>query len=262
MARIRSVKPQFFGSLDIAALPISTRLTYIGLWCYADDKGRGIDDARLIKAEVWPLDGAYSLKKVEKDMELLAAGGQVERYEVNGRRFFRVRSWHTHQHPNRPQPSRLPRSPQEVAAGNKPPPDPDPFSEPTLSDHGGRTNGARSESRGEEMEGSVESDSSRAVTQQGPPKPVEKSHGSAPNEMLVRALVDACRNRGPSVKAEARAVVSLLSQHVAEHVIDEAIGYCATLVDRPHMPRYLLSVVPKWAAERGVAVPELTLESA
>ena len=37
--RIRQVKPEFWSSSDMAALPYSVRLIYIGLWCVADDAG-------------------------------------------------------------------------------------------------------------------------------------------------------------------------------------------------------------------------------
>ena len=56
MARIRSIKPEFFTSEVIASLPLSARLTFIGLWTYVDDNGVGLDNERLILAAVWPLE--------------------------------------------------------------------------------------------------------------------------------------------------------------------------------------------------------------
>ena len=56
MARIRSIKPEFFTSLTIADLTVEQRLTFIGLWTHVDDEGRCVDDSRLIKAAIWPLD--------------------------------------------------------------------------------------------------------------------------------------------------------------------------------------------------------------
>ena len=40
MARIRTIKPEFFTSDDICALSPRARLLYIGLWCEADREGR------------------------------------------------------------------------------------------------------------------------------------------------------------------------------------------------------------------------------
>jgi hypothetical protein len=115
MARIRTVKPSFFKSLTVTALPKPTRLTWIGLWTYADDAGRGVDDARLIKAELWPLDDDYTAKKVEKDMQLLEANGSIRRYVVDGRRYFAVVEW-KHQRIDKPTPSTLPTPPPTCTA--------------------------------------------------------------------------------------------------------------------------------------------------
>jgi hypothetical protein len=40
MARIRTVKPEFFTSEDVVALSPLARLLYVGLWCEADREGR------------------------------------------------------------------------------------------------------------------------------------------------------------------------------------------------------------------------------
>jgi hypothetical protein len=125
MARIRTIKPAFFSSLSNAELPKPTRLTWIGLWTYVDDAGRAVDDPRLVKAAVWPLDDDYPTKKVESDLSLLARKGKIERYTVEGRRYLRVVEWH-HQRINRPVDSVLPASPNEVSAHDEPPPDDDP----------------------------------------------------------------------------------------------------------------------------------------
>jgi hypothetical protein len=108
MARIRTIKPSFFRSLSMAAHPLSTRLTFIGLWTYVDDSGRGVDDARLVKAELWPLDDGMTARKVENELRRLADAGQIIRYEVEGRRYLAVTEWEQHQRINRPTPSVLP----------------------------------------------------------------------------------------------------------------------------------------------------------
>lgn len=40
MARIRTIKPEFFTSEDIVELSAFARLLYIALWCEADREGR------------------------------------------------------------------------------------------------------------------------------------------------------------------------------------------------------------------------------
>lgn len=111
MARIRTIKPSFFKSLSVTTLPKATRLTWVGLWTYVDDDGRGVDDSRLIKAELWPLDDDYTAKKVESDMVLLEDNGSIQRYVVDGRRYFMVVKWRSHQRIDKPTRSILPPPP-------------------------------------------------------------------------------------------------------------------------------------------------------
>lgn len=107
MARIRTIKPSFFRSEDVSALPLRARLTWIGLWTQCDDQGRAKDNTKLIKADVWPLD-PVSLADIEEDLITLADHGRIVRYEVDGKRFLAVVNWDEHQTINRPTLSRIP----------------------------------------------------------------------------------------------------------------------------------------------------------
>ena len=107
MARIRSIKPSFFRSEDVSALPLRARLTWIGLWTHCDDQGRTKDNVRLIKGDVWPLDNV-TLADVEEDLSTLAAHGRIVRYEVGGKRYLEVANWSKHQKIDRPTASLLP----------------------------------------------------------------------------------------------------------------------------------------------------------
>lgn len=116
MARMRTLKPGFFSSEGIApGLVLRTRLTFAGLWCYCDDHGRGRDNPRLIRAEVWPLDDDITLDMVEADLGALVRSGHLVRYEVDGARFLAVQKWHHSQSPNHPQPSAIPDPPVAIA---------------------------------------------------------------------------------------------------------------------------------------------------
>jgi hypothetical protein len=114
MARIRSVKPSFFRSSTVTTLPLPARLTFIGLWTYVDDEGRGLDDSRLIKADIWPLDDHHTSKRVETDLCQIAAAGLIERYTVSDKHFLRVRSWKEHQRISHPSRSEYPPPPDET----------------------------------------------------------------------------------------------------------------------------------------------------
>lgn len=116
MARMRTVKPGFFSSEGIApGLPFRTRLTFIGLWCYCDDHGRGKDNLRLIRSEVWPLDDDITLDLIEADLSALVRSGHLVRYEVGGTRFLAIQKWHFSQSPNHPQPTAIPDPPVPIS---------------------------------------------------------------------------------------------------------------------------------------------------
>lgn len=113
MARIRTIKPDFFVSEDVSALPLRARLTWIGLWTQCDDHGRTKDVGRLIKAAVWPLDD-LSLRDVEEDLAVLADHGRIVRYEVDGKTYLAVVNWHVHQAISKASKTRHPAPPHPV----------------------------------------------------------------------------------------------------------------------------------------------------
>ena len=108
MARIRTIKPEFFTSLTIGRLSAQVRLTFVGLWTYCDDEGRGVDDPRLIKAAIWPLDESVKPRGLEEWLTNLAAAGLIQRYEADGRRYLAVVGWKEHQRIDHPRPSIFP----------------------------------------------------------------------------------------------------------------------------------------------------------
>lgn len=124
MARIRSIKPSFFRSEDVSALPFRARLTWVGLWTHCDDAGRTKDNARLIKGDVWPLDNV-SLRDIEDDLEVLATQGRIVRYEVDGKRYLEIVNWHAHQAISKPTPSRIPAPTAGRILTFEEPPEPD-----------------------------------------------------------------------------------------------------------------------------------------
>ena len=138
MAKIRSIKPEFFTSEDVSALPLRARLTWIGLWTHCDDHGRAKDNVKLIKAAIWPLDDV-SLRDVEEDLAQLAAGGRIIRYEVDGHRYLQVTNWH-HQYIAKPSKAKAP-----------PPPDHD--TEATMSRQGDDSVTTTWEGKGREGKG-------------------------------------------------------------------------------------------------------------
>ena len=108
--RIRSIKPEFWTSEDIAALDWATRLLFIGIWSYVDDNGVGRDNPKLILADLFPLEDNPRdiLATVSRGLQRLRDVGLISRYEVDGKPFLHVSSWADHQRIDRPNKPRYP----------------------------------------------------------------------------------------------------------------------------------------------------------
>ena len=93
MARIRTIKPEFFTSEDVVSLSPLARLLYIAMWCESDREGRFEWKPRTFKLRYLPGDNC--------DVEALATeltdSGMVVLYEVEGRVYAEIPSFTRHQ---------------------------------------------------------------------------------------------------------------------------------------------------------------------
>lgn len=96
MARSRNIKPGFFDNEDLAELPFSTRLLFIGLWTLADREGRLEDRPKRIKMAIFPADNVDA----DEGLSELASRGFIDRYEANGVKVIAITAWHKHQAPH------------------------------------------------------------------------------------------------------------------------------------------------------------------
>jgi hypothetical protein len=212
LARIRTIKPEFFTSLTIADLTIEARLTFIGLWTHVDDEGRCVDDARLIKAAVWPLDDRTATD-VEKDLGALSESSLILRYTVGGRSYIAIRSWSEHQKINRPTKSRLPGPDQH----DPPPPTSEnpnsgnphgELSESSLKAHPRKGTGNREQ--GKEQPPSAARAQAGARAREAPPAPNAAEPEPGPAERIVTAWRDSLDRPPPG------SVVTAIGRHVAQ----------------------------------------------
>jgi hypothetical protein len=111
VARIRSIKPDFFTSEAIASLSLSARLTFIGLWTYVDDNGVGQYNEMLINAAVWPLeeDSLETLTRTRGDIAELRGADLVVLFRDARKRYVFITSWDEHQKVDHPRKPRYPR---------------------------------------------------------------------------------------------------------------------------------------------------------
>jgi hypothetical protein len=102
VARIRTIKPEFFTSEDIVGLSPLARLLYIALWCEADREGRMTWKPKTFKMRYLPADDC----DIEVLCQELVAAGVVKLYGVG---LAYVPGFGKHQHINpRETPSSLP----------------------------------------------------------------------------------------------------------------------------------------------------------
>jgi len=95
--RIRTIKPEFFTDMKLREMEPVTVLFYAGLWCFADDEGRFVNDPPIIKAAIFPtrdIDVVPMLREIEDKR-------MIVRYSVEEKEYFYIRRWKKHQVINR-----------------------------------------------------------------------------------------------------------------------------------------------------------------
>lgn len=101
MARIRSLKPEFWTSEQIAECSPNARLLFIGIWSFADDSGIHKASLKRLKMEVFPSD-AFDIPTVGVWVEELINAELVEHYKVEANAYWRVTGWTKHQRIDQP----------------------------------------------------------------------------------------------------------------------------------------------------------------
>lgn len=93
MSRIRTIKPEFFTSSDIASLTPLARLFYVSLWCESDREGRLNWKPATLKLRYFPADDC--------DIDILATelieAGLVVIYQHEGKDYAEIPSFKSHQ---------------------------------------------------------------------------------------------------------------------------------------------------------------------
>jgi uncharacterized phage protein (TIGR02220 family) len=101
MARIRTIKPEFWTSGQVVDCSLVARLMFIGIWNFCDDHGVHPASIKRLKMEVFPSDSiADDVLRAMID-ELLAAR-LLCAYQVDGKGYWQVTGWATHQRIDKP----------------------------------------------------------------------------------------------------------------------------------------------------------------
>lgn len=127
MPRIRTIKPEFWSSPDTAEASLIARLTYIGMWNWADDYGRGTLSLKELDGFIFPNDDVSELCKGTSDtgvgtsdasegssysfrdvvQEVVGVFGLTV-YEVDRRTYYEIPTWKEHQRTERKANSKYP----------------------------------------------------------------------------------------------------------------------------------------------------------
>lgn len=104
MARIRTVKPDYWTDERVGECSVSARLLFIACWNFSDDHG-GLDrSAKQLKAQAFPYDAIDCEPLVQ---ELLNAGLLVE-YSVDCKTYLHIKGFRKHQKVEKPAKPRVP----------------------------------------------------------------------------------------------------------------------------------------------------------
>lgn len=106
MARIRTIKPEFWTHEGLSALPEPTHMLAAALLNQADDAGYFNANPALVNAQCFPL--REPSVSVHDSLNLLAAAGFIRLGSgENGRRYGHIVKFLDHQRINRPTPSKI-----------------------------------------------------------------------------------------------------------------------------------------------------------
>ncbi len=110
MARIRTIKPEFWDDETIGLLPRDARLLFVATWNLADDEGLLRWTAAYLKASVFMYDDDIDIAAVEGLMAAVVERGLIFPYRGGKaqQRLAYVVNFQKHQRINRPSPSKLP----------------------------------------------------------------------------------------------------------------------------------------------------------
>jgi len=101
VARIRSIKPEFFTSEQIVECSTNARLLFVGMWCFSDDAGIHQASVNRLKMEVFPADD-FTRDQIAEWINELKGAGLIHEYEVDGESYWKVTGWEKHQRIDQP----------------------------------------------------------------------------------------------------------------------------------------------------------------
>ena len=107
MARIRTIKPEFWDSPDTARASLRARLLYISMWNLADDYGIGDGNFKRIIGFAFPND-EIGVAEIPRLLAEVSRTFSVMFFDYEGRPYYWIPSWETHQRTEKRAKQRVP----------------------------------------------------------------------------------------------------------------------------------------------------------
>lgn len=124
MARIRTVKPEFWQHPKVTRVSRDARLLFLGLLNEVDDEGKTRYLPKTLAGVLFPEDEDVDASWVSSRMDELERVGLVRRYEIDGAPLLIVCGFTEHQKVSHPTPSRLPDPPEPLGRDSREIPEP------------------------------------------------------------------------------------------------------------------------------------------
>lgn len=92
MARIRTIKPEFWSSEQIVELSPIARLLFIGLWNFCDDAGNHPASPRTLKMQVFPGDD-FTAEQISQYIAEMIRAKLIVEYQHDEKKYWHVTGW-------------------------------------------------------------------------------------------------------------------------------------------------------------------------
>lgn len=117
MARIRTVKPEFWTDEKVVTVSRDARLLFIGIWNFVDDFGRVEFSPFRLKMQIFPADSV----EVSPLLQELEEASLIQIYEIENKRYLNVPNFRKHQTTKSDAKEKHPRPPKSAEPSRKVP---------------------------------------------------------------------------------------------------------------------------------------------
>jgi len=97
MARIRTIKPEFWEDEKIGKLSRDCRLLFIALWNFADDFGVFRANPAVLKSKIFPFDDSLRVNEVKSWLDALSIARMILPFEYKKESYYVIRTFKSHQ---------------------------------------------------------------------------------------------------------------------------------------------------------------------